>query len=252
MGKEEAEGASAETGALKQNLKKALALVKGRAGQGKGAVAAVFDLDSTLFCMKHRTEAILKGFVKERAPPSAKAKLADLTVTERDWSVEEVFSRYGLSPEDPVTKAARSYWNNRFFTNEFLLKWDRPYPGAADYVRRMEKAGAAVFYLTGRSRRSMGEGSLVSLRKWGFPLQNPARLILKGKADDDDALYKSGELAKIQERHKFIVFFENEPIILNRVEKVFPKIRLFWMKSAHSRKETPPKSALPVPPDYRL
>ena len=254
------------------NLQKALALVKSQAGSGAAArlrsgrnkqvgarpgrqkalssAAAVFDLDSTLFCMKYRTEAILRGFIADCASEAGKKKLTDLKVTERDWSVEEIFSRYGLSPEDPVTKSAKSYWNKRFFTNEFLLKWDRPYPGAAEYVKQMESAGAAVFYLTGRSRKTMGEGSLLSLKQWGFPAVS--RLILKENADDDDALYKLGKLAKIRQQYKFIVFFENEPVILNKVAEVFPKIRLFWMDSAHSRKALPPKSALPVPPDYRL
>ena len=223
---------------------------KATGGKALSPVAAVFDLDSTLFCMKYRTEAILRGFIAERAPESARKKLTDLKVTERDWSVEEILFRYGFPPEDPVTKAAISYWKKRFFTNEFLLKWDRPYPGAVEYVKRMESAGAAVFYLTGRNRGAMGEGSLLSLKQWGFPAAS--RLILKENADDDDALYKAGELAKIRRQYKFIVFFENEPLILNKIAEVLPQIRLFWMDSAHSRKAQPPKSALPVPPDYRL
>lgn len=235
---------------MKENLKKAIELVQNRTGP----LAAVFDLDSTLFCMKYRTEAIIKEFIKKNIhnlPSEIISKTKSLKVTERDWSVEEILSRYDIAPEDPVVKAIHKFWRKCFFTNDFLYL-DHPYTGSPEYVWHLKNLGACIFYLTGRNQKKMAEGSLVSLKKWGFPLANLSHLILKKDMDMEDSSYKVKELKQIQNKFKTVLFFENEPVILNTVALKLSQIKLFWIDSTHSRKQLPIKQALPIPMDYRL
>lgn len=235
---------------MKQNLEKAIALVQNRIG----SLAVVFDLDSTLFCMKYRTEAIIKEFIRKNIHALSSeiiSKTKNLKVTERDWSVEEILSRHNISLKDPIVKTIHKYWRNHFFTNAFLYL-DRPYAGSSEYVRLLRNLGACIFYLTGRNQKRMASGSLASLKKWGFPLENSSYLILKKDLDKEDASYKVEELKQIQDKFKTVLFFENEPVILNAVALKLPQIKLFWIDSTHSRKQLPVKQALPIPMDYRL
>lgn len=235
---------------MKENLKKAIEFVRNRIGP----LAVVFDLDSTLFCMKYRTEAIIKEFIRKNShnlSTETLSKIKNLKVTERDWSVEEILSRYNISSKEPLVKAIHKYWRNCFFTNDFLYL-DRPYIGSSEYVQLLKNQGASIFYLTARNHKKMAEGSLSSLKKWGFPLESPSHLILKKDLDVEDFTYKLKELNQIQKKFKAVLFFENEPVILNAVSVELPQIKLFWMDSTHSRQQLPIKQALPVPMDYRL
>ena len=232
---------------MKDNLKKALQTVR----QGPFPLAAVFDLDSTLFCMKYRTEAILKSLLSQKPALREFAPvLKHLKVSVRDWAVEGILARYGLPEDNPLVQEISKMWRKCFFSDQFL-HFDRPYKGAADYVQKMKALGADVFYLTGRGKKAMGRGSAASLKKWGFPL-NLRRLILKEEDSMQDDQYKTKELRRIQKQFAAVLFFENEPVILNSVAKALPRIQLFWMDSAHSGREKAPQTALPIPMDYSL
>ena len=235
---------------MKENLKKAIELIK----KHRFHVAAVFDLDSTLFCMKYRTEAIIKTFIKNNNHELSSETVSfinKLTVTERDWSVEEILARYGVSSENPLVKTLYKHWRKYFFKDDFLYL-DRPYPGGSKYIKLLKEQGTSIFYLTGRNKNTMLSGSLNSLKKWNFPLEQASHLILKEDTTGEDSLYKMNELKRIQDEFKTVLFFENEPVILNVIAKELPQIKLFWMDSTHSRKQSPPKKALTIPMDYRL
>ena len=235
---------------MKENLKKAVEIVR----NNRPSVAVVFDLDSTLFCMKYRTEAILKKFIEKTdhgLSPERVSLIERLKVSERDWSVGDGLSRYGISPEDPLVETLYKHWRKYFFTNDFLYL-DCPYIGAVEYVNQLKKQGASLFYLTARNEKSMQEGSLTSLRKWRFPLENQSHLIMKQDTDMKDSDYKVNELKSIQDNFKTVLFFENEPVVLNVVAEEIPQIKLFWMDSVHSRRESPSKTALTISMDYTL
>ena len=235
---------------MKENLRKAVEIVR----QSQPSVAVVFDLDSTLFCMKYRTEAILKQSIEHKElnlSSEIVSIIEKLEVSERDWSVGDILSRYGVSSEDSTVEALYRYWRKYFFTNDFL-HLDRPYNGAVKYVSFLKGEGATVFYLTARSEKQMKEGSLASLEKWGFPLETQSHLILKQDGAMKDSDYKMDELKFIQSRFQTVLFFENEPVVLNVVAERIPQIRLFWMDSVHSQKESPPKTALAISMNYAL
>ena len=239
--------------AITQNFKKAIQL----AGQKKGQSLFVFDLDSTLFCMKHRTQAIIRSCINKKDFCEKFLKHLDtikkVEVTERDWSVEEIMSRYGFSPEEPLVLSVKKIWKKKFFTNDYL-DLDRPYKGCVKFVQYIAKLGAKVLYLTARNR-GMYEGTVKSLRNWDFPLEDEKHLIMKDKHTVEDTVYKDS-LYKIRHLQEFVKkfdtvsFFENEPVILNEAAKTIPQIHLFWMDSVHSRREKPPKSALPLAMNY--
>ena len=235
----------------RENLKKAIDIIS----RGP-APAAVFDMDSTLFCMKYRTEAIIKDCASNESFRKAFSKFADqikqAKVTERDWAVEEVLARLGFEdPEAPVVKAVKRFWRAAFFTNRYL-HLDQPYEGGADFVKTLQSAGAEIFYLTARQKKAMWEGTIQSLKHWGFPMAKEENLILKIDGKKLDSEYKRDELKRLAKKFQTVLFFENEPVILNVVAKSLPNIRLFWMDSAHSSQEEPPAAAAPLSMSYKL
>ena len=233
------------------NLKKAIHIAE----QKKEKCLFVFDIDSTLFCMKYRTQAIIREssndpvFCKEF--PQHLNTVRQVEVTERDWSVEEIMSRYGFQEEEPMVLALKKIWKTKFFTNDYL-DLDKPYKGCAEFIQHISQLGVQVYYLTARNRSNMHKGTIQSIKKWNFPLKNENRLIMKeiSESDMSDAEYKIKYLKKLNQKSDTVVFFENEPVILNLAVQSIPQIHLFWINSTHSRQAQPPKSALPITMHY--
>ena len=235
--------------AYADNFKKAVQTAE----QKKEKSLFVFDVDSTLFCMKYRTQAIIRDCLKdplfcERFPEYLNT-VKQVGVTEKDWAVEEIMSRYGFFKEDPLVLAIQKIWKKSFFTNNYL-HLDKPYKGCVSFVQNISQLGARVYYLTARNRATMHEGTVQSLKFWNFPLESEKHLIMKEHTEMEDATYKTEHLKKLIQKSDTILFFENEPVVLNKVAKAIPKIHLFWMNSTHSRKEEPPKNALPLTTNY--
>lgn len=235
--------------AYTENFKKAIQTAE----QKKEKSLFVFDMDSTLFCMKYRTQAIIKDCLKDslfcKHFPEHLNIIKQVEVTEKDWSVEEIMCRYGFSKNDPFVLAIQKIWRKSFFTNNYL-HLDKPYKGCVSFVRHIFQLGAKVYYLTARNRSTMYEGSVQSLKFWNFPLENESHLIMKEQTEMEDAFYKTKHLKKLTQKSDTILFFENEPVILNRVAQEIPQIHLFWMNSTHSRREEPPKNAFPLTTNY--
>ena len=238
-----------EKSLVAEHLKKALKFTE----QPKARNLFVFDLDSTLFCMKYRTQAIIDSCLREeefRYQFSDKIeKIKKIKVTERDWSVKEIMSRYGFSPEEPCVLFMNKYWKRSFFKNTYL-HLDRPYKGCVEFVNRIASGNTVIFYLTARNHTTMLEGTIKSLKKWRFSFEDEKKLIMKENTETEDAIYKTEELKQLRKKYKTILFFENEPVILNRVAQDIPDIHLFWIDSTHSHREKPPETALPLPINY--
>ena len=169
-------------------------------------------------------------------------------VTERDWSVEDIMSRYGFLPQDPVVLGLQKFWKKAFFLNDFL-KFDRPYPGAVRFVQHISKK-AEIYYLTARNHKQMHKGTVKSLKQWHFPFKKNENLIMKTDQNTQDSLYKTQELKKLLKQSSTLLFFENEPVILNYALKTLPQVHYFWMDSTHSGVETALPKALPLGMNY--
>ena len=227
-----------------KNLYRAIDLTK----ENQPDVALVFDLDSTLFCMKYRTQAIIKDCIQKDpfiSQSPLKGKIQEIQVKERDWSIKEILKRYDLDKNEEILQRIETFWRESFFINHYLHH-DQPYKGSLAFVTHLASLGGNIFYLTARNRPHMEEGTLKTLKKYNFPLKTKEHLILKPHKEESDAEYKKAELQKLSQKFKTILFFENEPVILNHIYQTLKNIHLFWMDSTHSRREEPPKSALPI------
>ncbi len=233
-----------------KNLQKAIELTK----KNQPNVAIVFDLDSTLFCMKYRTQAIINDYIQQDsfvAQSSLREKMQSIEVTKKDWSIEEILKRYDLDKNEQLLKRLAVFWRKTFFTNDYL-HYDQPYSGSIPFVKHLNDLGGIIFYLTARNLQNMEEGTLSTLKKYNCPLKTKEHLILKSNREQSDAEYKTEELKKLSQQFKTILFFENEPVILNLVNQTLKDIHLFWMNSTHSGKANPPKIALPISTEYEF
>ena len=232
----------------KDSLRKALQISK------EEKAVFVFDIDSTLLCMKYRTQAIIDQALKEEFIVKDFSQhlevLSQIKVTERDWSVAEILSRYHLKDTNLIKKM-ESYWRKQFFVDTHLCL-DRPYEGAVDFVNQL-KLNSSVYYLTARNEEILRTATLKSLKDLGFPLEDSSQLIMKKRRPEKrDTEYKTEQLRLLSKKFDTVCFFENEPVILNAVSQSLPHVHLFWMDSTHSRREKATSQAHVLSFDYSL
>jgi len=234
-----------------KNLQKALQIAK----QKKENALFAFDLDSTLICVKYRTQAIIRDCIEQDTFRNKFKKdisnLQTVKVKETDWSIHDILSPMGYNKGGAIDTEILHFWKDKFFSNEYL-DVDRPYERAVDFLHLISQTNVNICYLTARNYNKMHEGTLKSLKKWDFPLKNEKHLIMKKEASLSDAEYKVCELEKKATEHSTVVFFENEPVILNLTQKRLPSVHLFWMDSTHSQRETVPTKAYPLSIEYKL
>jgi len=229
-----------------QLLRQILVKIEEFQNQGQRTLA-VFDIDSTLFDVSPRVERILLEFA---ADPIYQAKFPqqiqlfkDIRTRRKDWGFQNALERAGLDGNHPeLQEAVRDFWYQRFFSNDYL-KYDLPYDGAVEYVNAAANLGAEVVYLTGRDVVRMGPGSALTLKQWGFPLDDrQTRLVLKPNKVMDDAEFKTNWFANLPENsYADIWFFENEPVNIHHLRKQQPHVNVVFFESTHAGKAAPPE-----------
>lgn len=233
----------------KKNFEKLLHIAK----KQKQQALFVFDLDSTLLCVKNRTQHILhecakdKNFIK--LFPNQARQIQQIQTLDRDWYIKDILSRHNLHANTACLNFIECFWKKRFFSNDYLYL-DQPYPFCINFLHTIIKYQSSIVYLTARSKPCMLKGSLKFLKKWNFPLKNNKYLFMKDDINLTDACFKTKQLKCFTKQYKHVVFIDNEPIILNQVSKSLPNIFLFWMNSVHSQKEKPPKKAVTLSMNY--
>jgi len=216
--------------------------------QNKGQkTLAVFDIDSTLFDVSPRVERILMEFASDPRHqalfPEQIQQLKDIRTHRKDWGFQNALQRAGLDGHHPeLQEAIRHFWYQRFFSNEYL-QYDLPYDGAVDYVNTLANLGSEIVYLTGRDLPRMGAGSALTLKHWGFPLDDrQTRLVLKPDKSLDDAEFKTGWFAQVPyEEYAEVWFFENEPVNIHHLRGQLPHVNVVFFESTHAGKATPPE-----------
>lgn len=211
--------------------------------QPSQSIQTVFDLDSTLFCVSFRTQRILREFGEDKEFKKIYSTetevLRNIEVLPEDWGIRAALTRTKMKASIDFFEEVRKYWALRFFSNDYL-KYDKPYEGAVEYLASLEKMGVPIRYLTGRDRVRMGDGTVESLRQWGFPLADHDHLIMKPTADLKDEEYKTKALRQIVTPDTSTYFFENEPLIIHHVLEHLPEVNVIFMESVHSgRAEAP-------------
>lgn len=217
-------------------------------------VAVVFDLDSTLFCVSPRSTHILHSLGAapefQQAHPEVAAVLREIEVLPTDWGVKSAVQRARIQGEMSLFVKIRDYWREHFFSDHHLHH-DRVYPGALEYVRHLHDIGADIMYLTGRSQTRMRVGTLAALKKWGFPLLEERRLMMKPDEVQPDEGFKVVRLKEILAEYPHVWFFENEPVIIERVRQELPNVRIVFVNTVHSGKGQPPQDLLTISGDYQ-
>ncbi len=193
----------------------------------------VFDLDSTLFDVSPRLEQILHDFANlqstlEKFPESAQI-LANAKTLPQDWGIRQALIRLDLHlHSEDFLRAVHKFWLESFFTNHYL-QYDRIYPGAPEFVRRLYELGSEIVYLSGRDVRDMSAGTIEALHKFGFPIEcERAQLVLKPIKGSDDAEFKKNWFLKVPpDQFQKIWFFENEPVNVSAIEKHLPHMEVW-------------------------
>lgn len=214
-----------------------------------------FDLDSTLFDVKPRFKKIIQEFADleeiSSKYPSASKILKMVESIAESYHLREHMKHYGLDNQPPeLYKNLFDYWMSKFFHSEYLLE-DTPYEGAVEYVSELHGLGAKIVYLTGRDRHRMETGSVLSLKKWGFPVDPPnAELVLKPHKDHDDAEFKRDHFNQLGNKQHPIWFFENEPHNIHLILKDSPHVKIVYYESVHSGKSEAP-IGLPIIKNFK-
>lgn len=218
-------------------------------------LSVVFDLDSTVFCVSHRTQEILKEIAQDaevrRQFPQSAEQLSRIEANAKDWGIRPILSRHQVVGTLDFFETVRQKWAERFFSSSYL-HLDQPYPGVIEYIQALDQAGAEIRYLTGRDIPRMQEGTLKSLAQWQLPLQNQSLLHMKPNSERHDAEFKRDTLREIFGPHQSTWFFENEPVIINLVRRDLPHIRIVFIDSVHAGRETAPPDLPIIPMSYEI
>ena len=212
---------------------------------------AIFDLDSTLIDVRHRILRIFKDFVNLEKTKKLFPKAFDVisntsSLDPNRYFIEDHMRDLNLEDLDGglFLMELLEFWKQCFFSNNYL-KYDLPYPGALDFVKKMKSYPIKIVYLTGRDKPRMKEGTYNSLLNIGFPVGDDTQLILKPHKSMDDALYKKEVIFEFDKKHQPIWFFENEPFVVNPIFKEALHINVIFFDSNHSQREKTAHSQMP-------
>ena len=240
---------------MNQANQKVLRSILNQAKYEGSKMVTVFDLDSTLFCTDYRTTQIIQDSIEKKEFKQSFTqdldKIKKFKIHSTDWSIDDIFRKQGFTKDHSAILFIHKEWKKHFFDN-FYLRFDKPYTGSSQFLNELKKTKVHIRYLTARNEYKMREGTIKSLKKWNFPLEKEDHLILKKEHEMEDATYKYKQLEELYKNFEKIFFFENEPVILNLIQKELPEVQLFWINSTHSKKQTPPKKAQVITPDWRI
>ena len=219
-------------------------------GSKAGETLFIFDLDSTLFNTKHRTQRIFEELSQE---PAFSGKYPLLCAKIQLWKelgeiydpIEfvSVHTGYKVQSTSVLAMEMRYYWRQRFFHGSYL-RYDHPYEGAGAFLNKLYEAGCDISYLTARNRKILLGGTIMSLAQHKFPLPCPdtqpislrprVTLTLKPDGEVSDTDYKRLELKVLKGCYKKVVYIENEPSIVAMAQCQFPEIHSYLFHSVHS------------------
>jgi len=197
--------------------------------------AAAFDLDSTLLINKVRQARIVREYGEERGDSRLARCEPEFVVS---WDLRDTAKLCGLSPGEAegAYEAMKAFWRDRFFTSEYCQD-DTPVAGAREFLQQVAAKGGEILYITGR-HQEMGEGTVESFRRAGFPLpdQSQVQLWLKPKLADDDDRWKEICHARLLELRGIACAFDNEPTHVNAYKRAFPQAVVVHLDTDHSRR----------------
>lgn len=229
-------------------------LEEARLNKARGlAPVVILDLDDTLLSTAQRHIRILREYACERhvlARSGGDALLlAQVEPCRLRYSIADTASAAGVRNAGLVADL-RSYWFDRFFTNDYLLE-DEPIAGAPEYCQELRAGGACLVYMTGRDE-TMRDGTMAGLQRHGFPLPGAegVSLSLKPSFDTPDLEYKRQALKAIELQGGVLGGFENEPAHVNLLQQAFPDAMMVFVNTKHSGKPVAPRPEIPWIRDF--
>lgn len=193
----------------------------------------VFDVDSTLVSTAARHHGILQAFAEQADHAGLSELVATLGPDDFGWTVDGPL-RGRVELDDAAWSALERFWFARFFSGDFL-HLDQPVPGAVDFVKRVHRAGAWVYFLTARNAETMGGATLTALHRMGFPLLDGRfTLHLKPHGGVADKVFKRAALQEVAALGEVVATYENEPANANLFAEHFPGATHVWMDSVCS------------------
>jgi len=190
---------------------------------------ALFDIDSTLMDTGPRNVAILSAAFDDIPDLARWRPLWDGTAV--SWNVLEPLRRLGV--DDEVLSQVREFWQQRFFTDEWLVH-DRPYPGAAPFLHGLKAQGFLLAYLTGRHTHGMEAGTRKSFVDHGLPGGPDEVFFFKPTFEMDDRDFKEAACAEVASLGTVVVSVDNEPANVNLFRQVFPDALVVWLDTVTS------------------
>lgn len=210
-----------------------------------GRHLVILDIDSTLVTTYQRNQGILEAFChrhKEDYPVDI-AQLLKVQCLAGDYGLTTGLERSKVAfTSDQVRQSLFQFWRTHFFSNDFLHR-DQPMTGAIEFANKLHNSGIPLMYLTARAHAPMIEGTIQSLQTLGFPMGPSLPLILKKEGSVADEDYKSAEIKKIKEKFEEITLIDNEPVVLQKINRDHPEVQLIWMDSTHSGRAKAPDNA---------
>ena len=197
--------------------------------------AAAFDLDSTLLMNRVRQARIVREYGQQHGDERLAACPPEAIVS---WDLRDSAKLCGLSAAEAEAAyaAMKEFWRERFFTSEYCAD-DTPVAGARDFLHEVLRAGGEILYITGRHQQ-MGEGTIESFRRAGFPLPSgeQVQLWLKPKLEDDDDRWKEVCHQRLLDLREIGSAFDNEPTHVNAYKRSFPEAVVVHLDTDHSRR----------------
>ena len=229
--------------------------------EGKGARAVVFDLDSTLLDNRPRQARIAREFAAE----AGAQRLLDCP-PERivSWDLRDTARLSGYSREEAegLYPAFKEFWRARFFTSPYCAD-DAPIAGARAFLQAVLGAGGRIIYVTGR-HVGMGEGTVESFRRAGFPLprwplgpgqpssDEPVQLWLKPDPAGDDDVWKETCHVALEQSAGIAAAFDNEPTHVNAYKRRFQDAAVIHLDTDHSGREVQVLESIPSITDFSM
>jgi hypothetical protein len=209
--------------------------------------AWVFDLDSTLFCIAPRMRSIFFEFLRHHPnAPSLWLRSYDFFKPEViQYDFEKTFASIFRYLTGDVTESQNQakilfdeyypFWLEHFYHDRHL-RFDVPYPGAVDFVKRVRQSGRAIVYMTGRDRPGTGQGTLEGLKISGFEISPQDKLVMKSVRGESDVLFKERAILAIASQYEVELCIDNEPENLVMFAKRLPHAEVVFFHSVMSHR----------------
>jgi hypothetical protein len=185
-------------------------------------LCVVFDIDGTIFDMRHLVTHVLLGFDRTRGTNHFTGLVAE-DVTHHEDEIDDVLESLEVPPEARSDIAA--FYRAHLWDREAILAASKPYEGVFGVIRWFQLQPRTVVALnTGRSHR-MREDTLASLNTVGaaYRVGFEPDLLYTAEPDADVPGHKAATIRELRRRGlRVVAVVDNEPENLRTVAAADP------------------------------